>query len=216
MLVNKEPDVLARMLRYKSAGPCDNCGHDVGYYGNGTELIHYMDLFPDDELADDIGKTHCKNPSRKAMDVEKNLQVEILFDKLKRLASQRNDALGEFQSKFEEVFGYEAPLSMESDHGIDWQDVLVWGIADASFEDFLKDVGVYKQNAIGKIEVRDLNYGHCGICKVWFNSVDEAKSHFSSEEHKTKAGIIGGYTHFILGAPDDDQEIDPNFKGGKE
>lgn len=34
------------------------------------------------------------------------------------------------------------------------------------------------------------DYGKCGICNVSFNSVEEMKSHFSSEEHRATASIV--------------------------
>ena len=48
-------------------------------------------------------------------------------------------------------------------------------------------------------------YGHCGICKVWFKGADEVKSHFSSEEHKTKATIGMAFIHHYFGLPEDNQ-----------
>ncbi len=139
----KEPDPIARMLKYKSVGVCDNCGHAVGYYDNSKELIHYLDLFPDDQLAEDISKTHCSKPSCKVEFEEDTRQLEQLFEEIKALATLREKAVNKFCKMFEDLYDYEAPTVLESNYGIDWQDVLVWGIEDASFADFLRDVKIY-------------------------------------------------------------------------
>ncbi len=49
------------------------------------------------------------------------------------------------------------------------------------------------------------DYGHCGICKVWFNSSDEVKSHLSSEEHKTNATIGMAFIRRYMGLSEDNQ-----------
>lgn len=131
--------VIKRLLNFHYIGKCDKCGHAVGYYGDGKELIHYLDLFPEDELADDINKTHCREPTYADNTRRDITELAQLFNKIKDLASQRNDAMIRFAKEWGNVFGVELPGILESGSEIDWQDVLVWGIDDASFDVFMKD-----------------------------------------------------------------------------
>ena len=130
---------ISRLVGFKSIGKCDNCNHIIGYFQDGKELVHFLDLFPDDELSEDIGKTHCKFPHFENQNEKKLVKLAELFNQVKQLASERDKALSKFTKEWEEVFETELPSLTESESEIDWQDVLLWGIEDASFMDFLKD-----------------------------------------------------------------------------
>lgn len=141
----KETDILKRVLLFRDIGFCDNCKHAIGYYKDHKELIHYLDLFPDDELSAEIQKTHCKKPVFNGQTEEKKANLADLFSKIKQLADERRQAFDEFQKAVEEVLDIELPYGFASQSDIDWQDVLVWGIEDASFNDFMRDLEIYRK-----------------------------------------------------------------------
>ena len=128
-----------RLVGFKYIGLCEVCHHAVGYFKDSNVLLHYLDLFPDDELAEDIAKTHCKNPSFENQNEKNLVKLAELFEQVKDFASQRAKALNKFAKEWEAVFGTELPMLADSKSEIDWQDVLLWGIEDASFVDFLRD-----------------------------------------------------------------------------
>lgn len=130
---------ISRLAGFRHIGYCDTCHHIIGYFKDGKELVHFLDLFPDDELAEDISKTHCKFPHFEGQNEKTLVKLAALFKEVKDLASERAEALSKFTKEWEEVFNTELPALTESESGIDWQDVLLWGIEDASFMDFLKD-----------------------------------------------------------------------------
>ena len=136
----KEADMMKRVSAFRAVGFCDNCKHAIGYYKDYKELIHFLDLFPDDQLSEDIQKTHCKKPTFCGQTEEKMTQIAALFSEVKKLADERRKAFDEFKDTIEEHLDIELPYGFESHSDIDWQDVLVWGIEDASFEDFMRDL----------------------------------------------------------------------------
>ena len=131
-----------RLVGFKYIGLCDKCHHAVGYLKDSHVLLHYLDLFPDDELSEDIAKTHCKNPSFENQKEKNLVKLAELFEQVKDFASQRAKALNKFSKEWEDVFGTELPMLADCEFEIDWQDVLLWGIKDASFVDFLRDIKV--------------------------------------------------------------------------
>ncbi len=147
-MIIKEPDVRKRILGFKHVGYCDNCKHAVGYYGNYKKLIHFLDLFPDDELSEEARRTHCKNPSFGGQTNEKMTLLASLFSMVKQRADERRRAFEEFKNEIETTLDIELPYGFDSVSNIDWQDVLVWGIEDASFEDFMKDLELYRKQAM--------------------------------------------------------------------
>lgn len=136
----KKNDMLKRVLLFRPVGFCDNCKHSIGYYKDYKELIHYLDLFPEDLLSAEIQKTHCKKPEFNVQTEEKMTQIAALFSEVKKLAGERRNAFDEFRNAIEEHLDIQLPYGFESQSGIDWQDVLVWGIEDATFDDFIRDL----------------------------------------------------------------------------
>ena len=130
---------ISRLVGFRSIGQCDNCHHLIGYFQGGKELVHFLDLFPDDDLVEDISKTHCKFPHYEQQDEKTLVKLAELFNQVKELASERATVLEKFTKEWEDIFGTELPALTDSDSGIEWQDVLLWGIEDASFMSFLKD-----------------------------------------------------------------------------
>ena len=144
----KEVDMMKRVLAFRAVGFCDSCKHAIGYYKDYKELIHFLDLFPDDQLSEDIQKTHCKKPTLKGQTEEKMIQIAALFSEVKKLANERRKAFDEFKDAVEEHLDIELPYGFESQSDIDWQDVLVWGIEDASFEDFMRDLELERKERV--------------------------------------------------------------------
>ncbi len=141
----KETDVRKRILGFRHVGYCDDCKHAVGYYENYKKLIHFLDLFPDDELSDETRRTHCNNPSFGGQTEEKMTLLASLFSMVKQRADERRQAFEEFKNELETALNIELPYGFDAVSEIDWQDVLVWGIEDASFEEFMKDLELYRK-----------------------------------------------------------------------
>lgn len=70
-------------------------------------------------------------------------ELKEIFDSIKELASKRNDQFKKFTGLYREIYSEDLPAVIDRD--TDWQDVLVWGIEDGDFEEFLNDIAITRK-----------------------------------------------------------------------
>ncbi|MEM0143904.1 MAG: hypothetical protein QXL94_08225 [Candidatus Parvarchaeum sp.] len=100
-----------------------------------------------------IEKSMLKEANEKFNQLERNSTLDYsvaktAFTQLKDHAAARYDLEKELNRALEKLFGVNEIPPIDSVSQIDWQDVLVWGIEDGSFEEFISDI----QKALKMIE----------------------------------------------------------------
>ena len=69
--------------------------------------------------------------------VNNKIKLNMLFDDVKQLAVERKEAMDRFCAEYELQYGKELPDHIPDSDGVEWQDVLLWGIKDLPLDDFL-------------------------------------------------------------------------------